>query len=342
MIVFERKHWQVIIGVFSALFIFGIIFYLSFLRPTNERIELLKIQSLKTEVIEPVKEEPAAILENEIALLSRRVPFAREEESIILDLEKSALASDTLLDSIIFQYDGLINEQFSEVENEDGTSSETDSEIVDSNIDTVQETTPVLAPSDLKTIVVELEIQSKDYESMLLFLEEMEKLNRIYIIETFAFTGFSEGEERVGPMEDLLNYSIQLVTYYAPDINLPITLDKPASSEEAEKINPLQDVKEVKETISSSDGSSNSSSEPSVSEITEQEVFINPSSKVPEQTAVPKQPAEKSHVVKNGETLFSISMDYYGNRNGEAIIMKTNNKKVNTVYVGEVLRIPSY
>ena len=119
-------------------------------------------------------------------------------------------------------------------------------------------------------------------------------------------------------------------------------MDNPTSSEEAEKINPLHDVTEVKETISSVEGSSNSSSEKSVSEISEQELVLVPPSEVTEQPADLQQPAEKSHVVKNGETLFSISMDYYGNRNGETIIMKANNKKVNTVYVGEVLRIPSY
>ena len=341
MIIFERKHWQVIIGVLGALFIIGIIFYLFLLRPTNERIELLKAQSLKTEVIEPVNEQPASISENEVELLTRKVPFAREEESIILELEKSALASETLLDSIVFQYDGLINEEFTDVENDDGTQSETEKD-VDSNDETVQQTLSVTAPSDLKTIVVELAIQSKDYESMLLFIGEMEKLNRIYIIETFAFTGFSEGEERVGPMEDLLNYSIQLVTYYAPDIDLPIKLNNPTSSEEAEKINPLQDVTEVNETIDSVNGSSSSSNESSVSEISEQEIVMDSPSEVTPQTPVPQQPAEKSHVVKNGETLFSISMDFYGNRDGETIIMKANNKKVNTVYVGEVLRIPSY
>jgi len=341
MIIFERKHWQVIIGVLGALFIMGIIFYLFLLRPISERIELLKAQSLKTEVIEPVNEQPASISENEVALLTRKVPIAREEESIILDLEKSALASDTLLDSIVFQYDGLINEQFTDVEKDDVTQSETETD-VDSNDETVQQTIPVTTPSDLKTIVVELAVQSKDYESMLLFIEEMEKLNRIYIIETFAFTGFSEGEERVGPMEDLLNYSIQLVTYYAPNIDLPIKLNNPTSSEEAEKINPLQDVTEVNETIDSLNGSTSSSSESSVSEIIEQEIVMETPSEVTPQTPVPQQPAEKSHVVKNGETLFSISMDYYGNRKGETIIMKANNKKVNTVYVGEVLRIPSY
>jgi len=55
---------------------------------------------------------------------------------------------------------------------------------------------------------------------------------------------------------------------------------------------------------------------------------------------IQQQTNSKTHVVKNGETLFSISMDYYGNRNGESVIRTANNKQTNTVFVGEVLRIP--
>ena len=61
-----------------------------------------------------VNEEVVPYSENELILLSQKVPLKREEESIILDLEKSALASDTLLDSIVFQYDSYLNEQFLE------------------------------------------------------------------------------------------------------------------------------------------------------------------------------------------------------------------------------------
>ena len=332
MIVFERKHWLVVISVVGALIIFGVIFYFSLVRPANGRIELLETQSLKTEVSQKANEDYVSIPEKEIVHLTKKIPISTEEESIILDLEKSALAANTLVDSIVFQYDGVINEQITTGENIDSTQSETDTETESSDVE-LQGTLAETIPTDLKTIVVELEIQSKNYESMLLFLEEMQNLNRIYIIETFSFTGFSEGEERVGPMEDLFNYSIQLVTYYAPTIKLPTRWVEPESSEEAEKINPLHDVTEVSET--------NSSSDKSIPAVIEQEIVSDAPSEVPSEPVAPNQSTEKSHVVKNGETLFSISMDYYGNRNGETIIMKANNKKVNTVFVGEVLRIPS-
>ncbi|MEH6939877.1 LysM peptidoglycan-binding domain-containing protein [Bacillus sp. JJ664] len=46
------------------------------------------------------------------------------------------------------------------------------------------------------------------------------------------------------------------------------------------------------------------------------------------------------HVVQEGETLFTISMKYYKNRNGEEIIQDENNLKDIEVTPGQVLKIP--
>ncbi|MFX3674589.1 MAG: LysM peptidoglycan-binding domain-containing protein [Paenisporosarcina sp.] len=329
MIVFERKHWQVIIGSLVAILIIGILFFLFILRPTDVRIDLLTEQSQNIEKNErlPIKEEVVSISENELALLTQKVPLAREEDSIILDLEKSALASDTLLDSIVFHYDGFLDEQQGELEDQENRPTNAENEVVNGESQSLEEVKPIAIPEGLQLILVELTIQSKDYESMLLFIQEMEKLNRVYAIKTFAFTGFSEGEERVGPMEDVLTYSIQLVTYYAPNIALTVENDVSPSSQEADKTNPLQDVKETEETSESPSGPVSVENSIDEGEGTTQEPIL-------------QQIESKTHVVKKGETLFSISMDYYGKRNGELVIRKANNKQSNTVYVGEVLRIP--
>lgn len=328
MIVFERKHWQVLLGASIGLLLVGLLIYLLLLKPADQRIELLAIQSENIDMVEETQGEDVSISSTQVALLSQRVPLERDEESIILDLEKSALASDTRLESIVFEYDNFLNET---QENESEDTSQGDDETTDSEGEN-QPLDPVLsipAPADLQSILVELSIQSKDYESMLLFIREMEKLNRVYTIETFAFTGFYEDEERVGPMEKMLTYSIQLVTYYAQGIDLPVVADETTTSQESDKINPLQDVKEVDET------STRDSVEVPVDD--QEEPANEPD---PEPEPAPQQPEMKTHVVRSGETLFSISMDYYGNRNGESIIMSANNKKSNTVYVGEVLQIP--
>jgi LysM repeat protein len=49
---------------------------------------------------------------------------------------------------------------------------------------------------------------------------------------------------------------------------------------------------------------------------------------------------EKIHVVKSGETLFTISMKYYGDRNGELIIQEANNLSDINVKPGQNLKIP--
>ncbi|WP_088044169.1 LysM peptidoglycan-binding domain-containing protein [Bacillus sp. EAC] len=49
---------------------------------------------------------------------------------------------------------------------------------------------------------------------------------------------------------------------------------------------------------------------------------------------------EIKHTVKNGETLFSISMKYFGNRNGEEIIQEANGLENIEVVPGQVLTIP--
>ncbi|QKE71794.1 LysM peptidoglycan-binding domain-containing protein [Arthrobacter citreus] len=49
---------------------------------------------------------------------------------------------------------------------------------------------------------------------------------------------------------------------------------------------------------------------------------------------------EINHEVKRGETLFTISMKYYGNRDGEEIIQDANNLQSIEVKPGQILKIP--
>jgi LysM repeat protein len=49
---------------------------------------------------------------------------------------------------------------------------------------------------------------------------------------------------------------------------------------------------------------------------------------------------EITHIVQKGETLFRLSMKYYNNRDGEAIIRERNELKENEIYEGQKLIIP--
>ncbi|MEH7613266.1 LysM peptidoglycan-binding domain-containing protein, partial [Gottfriedia acidiceleris] len=49
---------------------------------------------------------------------------------------------------------------------------------------------------------------------------------------------------------------------------------------------------------------------------------------------------EINHEVQRGETLFTISMKYYGNRDGEEIIQDANHLNGIEVKPGQILKIP--
>jgi LysM repeat protein len=46
------------------------------------------------------------------------------------------------------------------------------------------------------------------------------------------------------------------------------------------------------------------------------------------------------HTVQENETLYKISMKYYGNRKGEQLIKEQNNLKDNNIYIGQKLEVP--
>ncbi|WP_430510234.1 LysM peptidoglycan-binding domain-containing protein [Gottfriedia solisilvae] len=91
-------------------------------------------------------------------------------------------------------------------------------------------------------------------------------------------------------------------------------------------------------------------STPENNQLEEEQTTKNESQKPPEtnedknqQLPVPDESVgvkEIKHVVQEGETLFTISMKYYKNRNGEEIIQDENNLKDIEVTPGQVLKIP--
>nr|WP_240793434.1 LysM peptidoglycan-binding domain-containing protein [Psychrobacillus vulpis] len=59
-----------------------------------------------------------------------------------------------------------------------------------------------------------------------------------------------------------------------------------------------------------------------------------------EQPTKTEKPLVRKYVVKNRDTLFSISIKFYGSRKGETLIKNANNKRSDIVIIGETLVIP--
>ncbi|AYC30797.1 LysM peptidoglycan-binding domain-containing protein [Paenisporosarcina cavernae] len=204
----------------------------------------------------------------------------------------------------------------------------------------------MVEPIGLEKIFIDVTIQSANYLSMLDFLSEMDKLKRIYYVQSFTFEGIRENETREGPMEDMLTYSIQFYAYFAPLVQLDIPLPTPSSGQPSDKVNPIIDAEE---TVESDNSSTETISDSTVLQEASKENLPTEDAQTSSSNAnqsnqhavtTPVEKPIKTHVVQSGETLYSISMKFYGNRNGEEIIKTANNLSGNTVRTGQVLRIP--
>jgi LysM repeat protein len=85
--------------------------------------------------------------------------------------------------------------------------------------------------------------------------------------------------------------------------------------------------------------------EPKQEESKKEEAKEGDESKTEEASAPKQQPIEKKddmiyHTVQEGDTLYKLSMKYYGNRNGERAIQEYNELTSNDLVVGSVLQFP--
>lgn len=349
MIRLEKKHiWTLIIGLF-VLAALSFIFYYGVILKIDERNSTLHGQLLSIQTEEPVEEETPVELGNELVALSKKVPVSALEEQIIIDLEEGAIGSDSVILSIGFN-ENAVEEQTEETDLEDVDTAEEYIEEMKPEEKVVQNN--IAIPSELNQIDIALTVRSKDYAALTGFLENIRKLPRIYVVESFSFNGFEEYEVRPGPLEDELEYTVQLTSYYAPIIeelavNSGIVLPEPSGKE-----NPLHDVREEQPDIM--DGwvedepglgmtleefleliSQNKGQESDETSSDEESTTETDSPTDEEQTAEPRQ-----YTVQRGDTLFSISMKFYGNREGEVLIKEANHKKSDIVIIGETLIIP--
>lgn len=164
--------------------------------------------------------------------LKTQVPLTRELNELIRSIEEVELLSDSKILSIEFNnYDGTIEDAqlLPETTEEDGESeSESDNETTGDNAAETSDETPdetstpapvspvseVGLPENLKLITFDVSIMTKDYDQLVLFVEEIENLQRIYRVDQITLSG--PGEDQLLNEEELddIAATIQLTTFY--------------------------------------------------------------------------------------------------------------------------------
>jgi len=342
MIHFQKQHWlTLLIGILLILLFGGLYYFTSFSTMKEHNVTLEKqLTNVKSEQTSEIDTEG---LQQDLSELVVKVPVEQLVDSIVLDLEGAAVGSDSV----------ILNADFSDVVKEEQIDSTEDATITEQLVEelptvldneeeevTSAEEVVVITPDGLEAISISLMVLSKDFEALTKFLENIRKNPRIYVVEALSFKGFEEGEVLPGPQEDQLEYSVVLSTYYAPIItevaNKFGLIIPPVSN----KDNPIYDV--LEESVNEEQQIPMIGETPL--EETESEVEVEMEVEETNEKAIeaPKseKPTSNIYMVQPGDTLFSISMKFYGSRTGESLIRNANNLNSDMVIIGETLEIP--
>lgn len=346
MIQFQKSHWLTILLGIIVILLVGVIYTLTSLSSIKNHNTVLQKQLTEVKSNQ-MAEVDMTELQNDLANLVLKVPVEKLEDAIVLDLEYAAIGADSI----------ILNASFADVEKEEQTEEEiiTEEQPVEglpsaeeqlieglqSSEEQALEKIKVTVPDGLEAITISLTVLSKDYEALTTFLENIRKNTRIYVVESFSFQGFEEGEVLPGPQEDHLEYNVVLSTYYAPIISEVANKFGLFIPPVSNKKNPVYDVLEEKEK-SQADMDPEEEQQVDVVEETQPEEVEKPAEEKKVTLAQPEstKSAVRTYVVQPNDTLYSISMKYYHSRKGESIIKKANKRNSDIVIIGETLVIP--
>jgi type IV pilus assembly protein PilO len=222
------------LGLLLLLSVGGIYSYFGILSPLHQKIASVdsEIKQQKTFLEKSISPVEAASASNENTFsLQEEVPVKPLVDQLILQLEKAEVLSDSLIMTMQFS-DGEAKDDEEENAEETGSAeqenssnnAETTQENVSNEEDSIETASiskpaPEILPEGVKKITAEISVVSKNYESLLTFLQTIEELKRVTVIEAITFSGLDE-IEMASPdaSPDQLKYEITIAAYYLPEL----------------------------------------------------------------------------------------------------------------------------
>lgn len=225
-IVSSKRTSHVLLGVFILVLFLALYYYLLFPKKTEIAMKETALLSIDADIQSLQAQIEASSWNGQSAesdfILLKKLPLSRELDQIILSIEEIELISDSQIQSVTFNnYDEILldselaqsTQQTEETQNEttDGTVT-ADSELV---TDPVSQLDVTSLPPDLKLITFNINVSTKNYEQLKIFIGELEQLERVFKIEGVNFT--LPGEVEFASEEDIdlaINADILLTTFY--------------------------------------------------------------------------------------------------------------------------------
>ncbi len=224
------KHSTVLVMTALVLALLFAVYYYVILPKQQERdTAAITVQSLQTEIAS-VEQQVAALsdplnrgAENKFEL-HKKVPAAREVDSLLLNMEELEYVTDTQVQSIEFNnYDSLVSSSGLQDPNApvEGEELPTIEDQVEEALEGSEEEEPPVSsiaseelPPALKLITLNLSVEAPEYANLLAFIKELERLERIVRIDTINYSLAGEELEYDPEASPLASAEIQVTTFY--------------------------------------------------------------------------------------------------------------------------------
>ena len=253
---FSKKQGLIIAGVALLLVLF--IVYAQFFKLAPLKSDLdTKQQSLESEqklleIVSQKNAEETQKTSEDTKELQKKLPVKPLQEQLILDLEKAENISDSKISSMSFSKDvDVATTDQTNAENANGqqtTTNQTDSAQTTATQDTAAQQAGSTQTTGMKKMTVSLSVESPSYEKLEKFIETLESLKRIIVVESISYSG---GQEITSlEQEDQpLTYSLTISAFYMPTLaDLAGELPKIDAPAPAGKDNPLSQFSATTDT----------------------------------------------------------------------------------------------
>lgn len=301
----QKDTGMIVLAVLFFLAISAYGYFMVYAPAKETRVMAEQTFKSEREVVMALQEQLKALPEQErvsTSELQQRVSVEPLSELIVLQLEQAELLSRSLVQSI---------------------------EIAESPLELL---TPVEGIENVQKVQTTVTFETGDYAGITRFIEEIESMKRILIIDAIDFA--SNGEVTTTETADEnLEVTLSFSAFYRPDlIALSDTLPKVDAPPPANKVDPLP----------KNDGVDLAKTE---DEETDADVEVNVTVDGEASTASANENVAGAqtalfHKVVKGDTLYSISDKYYGNVNGVEAIRAANKMTDSVVKTGTTLIIP--
>ncbi|MEH7375662.1 pilus assembly protein PilO [Neobacillus drentensis] len=250
---FSKKQ-SLIIGIFTLLVVLFLV-YAQFFKLSPLKSDLAnKQQSLESqqkllEIVSQKKAEDTKKTTEDTRELQKKLPVKPLQEQLILDLEKAENLSKSKISSMSFSKDADVNTSAdqSTAENSNGQQTTTNQAVTNqaannqatANQDTTSQQTVSAQIAGLKKLTVSLSVESPSYEDLEKFIDTLESLNRIVVVESISYSGGQEITS-LDQEDEPLSYSLTISAFYMPSLtDLAAELPKIDAPAPAGKDNPL-------------------------------------------------------------------------------------------------------